>query len=298
MGGTAGSAGGATGAAGSSAGGATGAAGTNAAGAGGSAGGAAGTNAGGATGAAGSSAGGAGGAGGSAGGAAGTNAGGATGAAGSSAAGAGGSTGSGGGPALDRIFEFGNFSPRPMPKPCDASGACPDGQTCFRLTADVTVCDVAQRAVPTTCSWPTDECECAGRTCGAGTVCVQTTDSASSVNKCLEPSCASPSQCSAGSVCTPTSFILGHLGASVPGGLSAGRCFTPVCRSDADCSGGGGGRCALVLGDEANFDRYLSKVGCVFEGTAASATACAPSQATQVKIKSDSPTPYYTCAGR
>jgi len=65
-----------------------------------------------------------------------------------------------------------------------------------------------------------------------------------------------------------------------------------------DCSGGVDGRCALVVGDEANFDRYLSKVGCVIAGTAASATACAPSQATQVKINRDSPTPYHTCADR
>jgi hypothetical protein len=202
--------------------------------------------------------------------------------------GSGGGAGAGGGAASTaRVFE--TFSaigpPMPLPSPCDAGGACPEGRICFRLAAELAVCDVPEAPVQTACSFTTDECDCAGRTCAAGRVCVTVQESTHFYNQCLEPACASPSDCAGGTVCTPTSLIT-----KIPG-----RCFTPVCRSDADCAGGVDGRCALLV--EFNGGPSLEMVGCVFAGLPADATACAPDQATRVRVR-DSALPYHTCAGR
>jgi hypothetical protein len=198
-------------------------------------------------------------------------------------AGAGGNAGQGG-PA--RVFEVPASLPgTALPSPCDATGGCQDGMTCFRLAAELAVCDVPQQPVRTTCSFASDECECTGRTCSAGFVCVQLWVSAETQNTCVQPACTSPSDCSGGSVCTPASLIV----------KSPGRCFTPACRSDADCTGGVEGRCALVI--SFNGGPQLEKVGCVFAGPPAGATACAPAQATEVRVRGSSQ-PYHTCAGR
>jgi hypothetical protein len=193
-------------------------------------------------------------------------------------------------------FDGGNDIRQPLLELCDASGSCPEGQTCFRLTTELAVCDVPQRAIQNTCSFTTDECECTGRVCGSGTVCVTINYSFHYYNVCAEPACARPSDCSGGKVCTPASLILGSTGT---GTTAYGRCFTPLCRSDADCTGGTDGRCALVeLGDPQG-DRHMQKVGCVFAGAPASATACSPGDAIAVRAKAASPTPaYYTCANR
>ena len=173
----------------------------------------------------------------------------------------------------------------PLPSPCDAAGACPEGQTCFRLAAELAVCDIPQSPVRTTCGSTVDECDCSGRTCAGGLVCVTLQESAHFYNTCLQTACAAPADCAAGTVCTPTSLIV----------RSPGRCFTPACRSDADCSGGAEGRCALVV--EFNGGPRVERVGCVFAGEPASATACAPADATAVRLR-DSTARYYTCAGR
>jgi hypothetical protein len=227
-----------------------------------------------------------GGAGGS-GGVAGFSGGGAGGSGGAAGFSGGGAGGSGGGVGPARVFEVsaGIAPTMPVPTPCAADGACPDEQICFRLAAELAVCDVAQLPVRTTCSFTTDECDCTGRTCAAGLVCVMLQESAHSYNTCLQPPCASPSDCTGGSVCTPTSLIV----------RNPGRCFMPACRSDADCSGGVDGRCALVV--EFNGGPLLERVGCVFAGLPADATACAPDQATQVRVRG-SIQPYHTCAGR
>ena len=173
----------------------------------------------------------------------------------------------------------------PLPSPCDATGSCPEGLTCFHLAAELAVCDIPQSPVRTTCSFTTDECDCSGRTCASGLVCVTLQESAHSYNTCLQTACAAPSDCAGGTVCTPTSLIV----------KTPGRCFTPACRSDADCSGGVDGRCALVV--EFNGGPRLERVGCVFAGEPANATACSPAEATPVRLR-DSAARYYTCTGR
>jgi hypothetical protein len=232
---------------------------------------------------------------------AGTGAGATTGAGGTAGTGAGanaGAGGTGGGSAAPqtRVFVTSSSSTSivPLPSPCDAAGACPDGQICFRLSAELAVCDIAQSPVRTTCSYITDECDCEGRRCAAGLVCVTLQESNHYYNTCVQPACTSPSDCggaggtggspgTGGSVCTPASLIA----------RGVGRCSTPACRSDADCTGGVDGRCALVV--EYNGGPRLERIGCVFAGTLADATAaCAPAQPTPVRAPG-SPQPYYTC---
>ena len=113
--------------------------------------------------------------------------------------GAGGSNGGAGGTPPARISRptGGSSVLWPLLKPCDAAGACPEGQICFDLAAELAVCDGPQ-SVRTTCSFTTDECDCTGRTCAAGRVCVQVNNSAALYNTCLEAACASPSGCAAG----------------------------------------------------------------------------------------------------
>lgn len=199
----------------------------------------------------------------------------------------GGAGGNGGGAGPARVFEesTNTGAPMPLPSPCDAAGACPEEQTCFRLAAELAVCDIPQSPVRTTCGSITDECDCSGRTCAGGLVCVLLQESSHFYNMCLQTACAAPSDCAGGSVCTPTSLIV----------RSPGRCFTPACRSDADCSGGVEGRCALVVAF--NGGPRVGKVGCVFAGEPPNATACAPAEATPVRVR-DSSVRYYTCAGR
>jgi hypothetical protein len=237
---------------------------------------------------------------------AGTGAGANTGAGGAGGTGAGanaGAGGAGGGGAADqaRVFEVypSNAINMPLPAPCDAAGACPDGKICFRLSAELAVCDIAQSPVQTTCSYITDECDCEGRRCAAGLVCVTLQESNHYYNTCVQPACTSPSDCggaggaggtggaagTGGSVCTPASLIA----------RGVGRCSTPRCRSDADCTGGVDGRCALVV--EYNGGPRLERIGCVFAGTLADANAaCAPAQPTPLRARGSSQ-PYYTCGG-
>jgi hypothetical protein len=188
---------------------------------------------------------------------------------------------------VERVFLY-NYSGSslPLPQRCDVDGVCPDGQTCYRLTPDIAVCDKPQWPVATTCSWDTDECECTGRTCPAGTTCSTTLQSAHSYNVCLPPPCASPTDCTGESVCTPESLI-----------FPVGPCFTPRCTRDVVCSRGAEGRCALVLQDGQFGGRSLQKVGCVYAGDFREATACNPDDATALRGNSTSPPwpAYYTC---
>jgi hypothetical protein len=220
---------------------------------------------------------------------------GATGGTGAGANAGAGGTGGGGTADQVRVFEIypNNNINMPLPAPCDAAGACPDGKICFRLFAELAVCDIPQRPVQTTCPSYTGDCACEGRRCTAGLVCVTLQEGYHDSDTCVEPACASPSDCGAGgtggsaggggSVCTPASLIA----------RAVGRCSTPTCRSDADCAGGVEGRCALVV--EVWGGPRLERIGCVFAGTLADATAaCAPAQPRQVRAPGSSQ-PYYTC---
>jgi hypothetical protein len=181
----------------------------------------------------------------------------------------------------------------PVLAPCDAEGGCADGQRCFRLAAELAVCDVAAHPVLTVClESGVDQCACGGPDCPAGTTCSGVALTAHFQAECLPNPCASAEECPSGSVCTPTQLI----GLSRP---PVGRCLTPTCTSDADCTGGVDGRCALVMTALPPGGGYplLDKVGCVFAGLATNATACAPEQATSLSAPNSS-TRYYTCAGR
>jgi hypothetical protein len=205
--------------------------------------------------------------------------------------------GSGGGAVLERIFTRGYGFPYLVP--CDANGACPEGQKCFRLAAELAVCDKAERPVMTACALSgADECGCGGAGCGAGQTCAGVFYTAHLQNDCLDTPCAGPEECTSGSVCTPTSLILDSKPTTFP---AVGRCFTPACRSDADCTGGDDGRCALVMTGPPPVagTAHMDKVGCVFAGLWSAATACPPDQATSLFERDPlAGTRYYTCAGR
>lgn len=201
--------------------------------------------------------------------------------------------GGGGGAVLARVFEAGAGFPDFAL--CDAEGGCPEQQTCFRLAAELAVCDLAAHPLLTQClQTGVDQCGC-GVDCPTGLTCTGVALTAHFQGACLPDPCASPEDCPGGSVCTPTRLI----GLSGP---NAGRCFTPTCTSDADCTGGVDGRCALVMTapPAGGGDSRLDKVRCVFVGLAANATACAPEQATSLEDPSDPnhTARYYTCAGR
>jgi hypothetical protein len=205
--------------------------------------------------------------------------------------------GSGGGGVLERVFsaDYGY----PFLVPCDANGACPAGEQCFRLAAELAICDKAERPVQTNCANSgVDECGCNGAGCGAGQTCASVAYTAHFENDCLDTPCASPGECTNGTVCTPTSLILGRQPTAMP---VVGRCFTPACRSDADCTGGVEGRCALLKTRQLAVagTTYLDKVGCVFAGLWSAATACPPDQATGLRERNPTAgNSYYTCAGR
>jgi len=205
-----------------------------------------------------------------------------------------GEAGGGSSTVLARVFA--PSSSFPFLVPCDADGGCPEQQKCFRLAAELAVCDLAEHAVLTVClQTGVDECACGGPDCAAGMTCTDIASSAHFQGACVPNPCAGPEDCASGSVCTPTQLI----------GLTPNRprCFTPTCTSDADCTGGVDGRCALVTTalPSGGGAAHLDKVGCVFAGLAANATACAPEQATSLAESPDDPNHrgrYYTCAGR
>jgi hypothetical protein len=95
---------------------------------------------------------------------------------------------------LERIFTTNlNF---PYLTLCDANGACPAGQTCFRLTAELAVCDIAERPVQTACpNSGVDTCACGGSSCVAGTSCASIAYTAHFQNECLQTPCTSPDDC-------------------------------------------------------------------------------------------------------
>jgi hypothetical protein len=134
------------------------------------------------------------------------------------------------------------------PARCDVNGACSTDETCFRLTADIALCDRPQPIAATTCgSGGIDSCACNGLSCTDAKVCINVEDDGSggvfdTRNVCVDTACTSPSDCAAGTACTPSSFILPN--DFLPG---QGRCLEPLCETDADCVDGNEGSCALIM---------------------------------------------------
>jgi hypothetical protein len=166
--------------------------------------------------------------------------------------------------------------PSPSLSPCAADGGCPDGKTCFRLTAQLAYCDVPQQSP--------NSAECSPA-CGAGQRCNPAYEGFNpcrpTVNYCFETSCASASDCGEGSVCTPPSLIRDGISYWSPGPPSvwAGRCLPRFCASDQECTRGPNGRCVLVnnytgQGCHGGQIRSLS-IACVYPGAPADPGACA-----------------------
>ena len=192
---------------------------------------------------------------------------------GASAGGIGGASAGAGGEAAPRaqglIFDNGGRGNYPSLERCDPNGGCSAGNVCFHLTADIGLCDTAQPPVATMCTMggfggsPPDECSCDAGTCGAGQICVnwqsdQSTGVWSSHNVCVDPACTDPSDCAAGTVCTPSSFIL----------AGQAPCLQPLCTSDTDCTDGNDGRCSLVLRTPPQNGRVsIVAIRCVYAGT-------------------------------
>lgn len=130
---------------------------------------------------------------------------------------------------------------------CTRLERCAAPSVCFELTTEFGICDAAQAVERTECTPPEqarlgmDECGCEGRGCGVGETCIAFEDTCSCApafhNICVPTACEAPSDCSDGSVCTPSGFILSP----------EERCSTPACAGDADCTADGQGRCALML---------------------------------------------------
>ncbi len=128
---------------------------------------------------------------------------------------------------------------------CAPDGSCPDGKKCYQITKEVGICDDLASATATECTPPgmllePDQCGCGGLTCPAGSWCrwaVQTCSCTTNKgnNVCVDNPCASPADCTGGSVCTPPSLMWDA------------RCVMPVCHSDADCNAAEQGRCQVVI---------------------------------------------------
>jgi hypothetical protein len=186
---------------------------------------------------------------------------------------------------------------------CGPGGACSNGQVCFRLTAELGVCDGAQVFEAQACNAfqpQRDECACNALSCVPDQVCTSVDDicscGGSAHNACVDRACAAPSDCSAPSVCTPPSFIL-------PADLTlaaVGRCFVAACSSDLDCTDGIEGRCAMILGPD-----YIAQSGharlialrCAYVGSADDPGACRGTAAQAVGNTpwTQPPPSYYTC---
>jgi len=156
---------------------------------------------------------------------------------------------------------------------CAADGTCPAGQVCFRLSAEIALCDVPSRAATGDACAPA--CD-AGKICiaGSGAACLPADD------YCLDAPCTSAGDCGAGTVCTPSSWIGGGVSyfSAGPPSPGNGRCMPRSCQSDQDCARGANGRCALVnltvaQGCHGSPITQLA-VTCVYSGAPADAGAC------------------------
>jgi hypothetical protein len=131
------------------------------------------------------------------------------------------------------------------------------------MTAELAVCN-PDRAAATTCTPPdmlgtsTDQCGCNGLTCAAESRCVSIEDTCSCKptrsNRCVDTPCATPSDCPAGSACTPTRFIIGG---------QQGRCLKG-CTSDSQCTEGAEGRCSLLYRPPLQGGEYGARLKCVY----------------------------------
>ena len=150
-------------------------------------------------------------------------------------------------------------------------GTCSGGKRCFQLTRELGLCDGPEVTEATDCS-PSfnadeqpDECGCAptggaggegglaARSCSPGKVCRMLTERCScapkTANTCVETACETPSDCAEGSVCVPSSLIVGA------------RCIEVECGGDSDCASEE--RCVAMLNQPQQAgDTFLSWVRC------------------------------------
>jgi hypothetical protein len=167
------------------------------------------------------------------------------------------------------FFLFQVPSPPVTVQECPATGSCPDGARCLRMTAELSVCD-PPRPIATACTVGpqdgSDECGCSGATCGAGAVCTAVERYCSCEpqrhNACVPAACASPGDCP-GSVCSPSMLITSP----------AGRCLMG-CTSDAGCTAGSDGRCALLLTPPQQQGETGAQMACVYSRSCAGGQGC------------------------
>ena len=174
-----------------------------------------------------------------------------------------------------------------VPEECGMMGACPAALRCFQLTQDFGVCDRAEPPTSGACTGNDDACGCDDLTCESGEVCIAVEETCSCApslrNVCVESVCQTESDCTDGTVCTPSSYLL-------PG---TGRCLEPRCSRDADCVDGQNGRCSLLLVPPLQSGEIrIADIRCVYEDTEPNEDAC---QSTQRRglIGTGSENPYY-----
>jgi hypothetical protein len=137
---------------------------------------------------------------------------------------------------------------------CTGNADCQSPRVCFRLTNAAGICDLPQPMEATTCGHrppsspvgPPDECACEGLSCSPGFVCIAEAQlcscDAPTSNHCVDTACSSPADCSNGTVCRPSSFIVGS-------GDTGGRCVSPKCHFDSDCTVAPKGWCAVSVNE-------------------------------------------------
>jgi hypothetical protein len=143
--------------------------------------------------------------------------------------------------------------------PCAPDGSCPDGKVCFRLTDELSVCDVAQPIYPDAGCTPA---------CEEGKVCRPGGGGCLPPPYCWETPCRSPADCGEGTVCTPPSLVGATNNFPLVG---PGRCTPRSCQSDRDCTRGPNGRCAcmsLTYGGCNGTTAWSFAVACVYDGGA------------------------------
>jgi hypothetical protein len=145
-------------------------------------------------------------------------------------------------PLVRQFASIENVRIQPLPECVD--GRCSNGETCFKITHELAVCDRPELTLhggdcTSQGSSATFECGCDGRTCPSGLLCIEYEFTCSCAPQratmCAEPRCSTAADCPAGTVCVPTSLV------------EAERCVVPECESDSDCRSGENGRCALVF---------------------------------------------------
>ncbi len=145
-----------------------------------------------------------------------------------------------------------------------STSSCSAGETCFHLTRELWVCDLAQPEVITTCAAGpggegTHACGCEAGPCPGGKLCIGVLENCSCLPRldtvCVDRACSAASECPTGQTCVPSGFLLDQ------------RCMTPRCTRDADCARAPGGLCAAVYHPPAQAGYIGLTVECVYPET-------------------------------